>query len=165
MRYAHLLTSLINRTIVLYEANIGTKSRERALLLRNMSWLSEVILIGGTIAYMNCIALHFINPIYGYFWHHEYKPLFPLYVPFVDEQTAIGFGILMAIQSIEIFGAMISSGCADFHFMITVVNIWIITSIFHDDVHELSKLLRRKKVDLARAMSRNIFKMYYDIWM
>lgn len=167
MRYTQQMTSVINRIIAVYEANAKTKSRKRAMLLQNMAWLSEMLLVGGLVAYMNCAALHFLNPIYGYFWQNEFKALFPLYIPFIDETTAIGFTILMTIQSFEIFIALLSSACADFAFMIKVINVWIFSTIFHGTVHELNDILRKEKarMPLVRTKLRRICKMYYDVWM
>lgn len=166
MRFTQLMTSLINRIIAFYEANADTKSRKRALLLKKMSWLSEVILVGGLIGYMHCAILHLINPIYGYFWQHEFKPLFPLYIPFVDEQTTAGFIILILIQTMEISLALGTSAGADFHFMITVINVWIFSSSFKENFYALNGILREESVDmpLAKTKLRNIYEMYYDIW-
>lgn len=116
MRYADSITSILNRITAIYEDNADTKSHDRKLLLQKMSWLSELILIGGTIAYMLVAILHYINPIYGYFWKHEFKALFPLYIAFIDEKSAFGFISLLTIQSIEVFAALMSSACADFLF-------------------------------------------------
>lgn len=132
-----------------------------------MSWLSEMILIGGLTAYISCATIHFINPIHGYFWQHEFKALVPLYIPFVDESTVVGFTILLSIQTIEAFFAALTSGAADFPFMITVINVWIFSAIFHDHVNELNGILHEKKVDMpmARATLQSITEMYCDIWM
>lgn len=167
MRYAQLMTSVINRIIGIYETNAKTKSRERAVLLENMAWLSEAILIGGTIAYAFCAVLHLMIPIYGYFWQHEYKALFPLYIPFVDEKTACGFVILVSIQTIEIFIAAVASGYSDFLFMMITVNVWIFSSIFKDNVSELNGILCRKKRNFpfARRNLQHICELYYDIWV
>lgn len=167
MRYAQLLTSIMNRIIDVYDANADTKLPERASLLEKVSWLSELILICGLALYSFCAALHLINPIYGYFWQHEFRALFPLYIPFVDEKMPVGFATLISIQTIEISIAAIATGCADFPFMIAVINTGIFSTIFHDKVSELSGILRAKKqnLPLARAELQSICAMYYDIWM
>lgn len=149
-----------------YEKFGSTKSPKRALLLRKMSWVSEVILIGGFSAYILVATLHFINPIYGYFWKHEFKALFPLYVPFVDETSAEGFTLLISIQTIEGFVTAVCSGCTEFPFMIAVINIWILIVVFKDNTNELNVILREKRVDMKLATSElhNIFELYNDIW-
>lgn len=167
MRYAQLLSSLINRIVNVYEANADTKSRKRALLLEKVSWLSELILICGFTLYLCCAVLHLIKPIYGYFWQHEFKALMPLYIPFVDEETSVGFAILISVQTIEIFIAAVATGCAGFPFIIGVINIRIFSTIFHDKVNDFNRFLRKKKKDtpMARAKLQDICEMYYDIWV
>lgn len=167
MRYAFQITSIINRIIAIYEANTKTKSRQRVILLENLSWLSELILIGGTITYILVAILHFLNPIYGYFWKHEFKALMPMYILFIDEKTAIGFTILLLIQSMQVFAGVLASAAADFIFMILVINAWIFATNFKDNVNEMSAILRKKKVDmpLASTKLRNIFDIYYEVWM
>lgn len=132
-----------------------------------MSWVSEVILVGGFIAYILVAVLHLINPIYGYFWQHELKALFPLYIPFIDEKSVSGFTILISIQTMQALGAAVGSGCTDFPFMIIVINIWIFITYFKDDTNDLNAILRKKKVNMALATNklRHIFKLYNDIWM
>lgn len=167
MRYAKLMNSVINRIIDVYEANAGTKLPKRALLLHNMSWLSEVILIGGYLFYMFVGILHLINPIYAYFWQHEFKPLMPLYIPFIDVKSSVGFVILISIQTLEVFAAVMATGCADFPFMILVLNVRIFTTIFEDSANELNVMLHERKVDMlkVKAQLKHISKMYGDIWM
>lgn len=167
MRYTEFITNGVNKVIAVYEANANTKSRKRASLLHTMAWLSELLLIGGLVGYMNVAILHFLNPIYGYFWQHEFKALFPLYIPFIDETTTVGFTILLAIQSFEIFLGLLSSATADFGFMIKVINVWVFSTIFHDNVNGLNKILRKDNanVRLVNRKLRSICKMYYDVWM
>lgn len=164
-RYECLITTNIDRIIYIYEINAKTKSEKRALLMQKISQISECLFIGGLIVYFVFTSLHFLNPIYGYFWQHEFKPLFPLYLPFVDEKTTAGFTILISIQIVEIFISVLSSASADFPYMIMVINVWIFSSVFEENVSELNDVLRAKKVDelLVKAKLRNIFGMYCDI--
>lgn len=129
--------------------------------------VGEILFIVGLIAYILCAALHFVNPIYGYFWHGEYKPLIPLYIPFIDETTPSGFAILVLIQTIEVFSACLASASVDFPYIIVVINVWVFSSIFKENVSELNETLQVKYVDMpsVKAKLQNIFKMYYDIWM
>lgn len=161
------MTSLINRIIDVYAANVKTKLPKRALLLEKISLFSEMIVIGGTIVYVSCAVFHLMIPIYAYFWQHELKPLMPLYIPFVDEKTAIGFSILLSIHIAQAFAMTASTACVDLSFMIVALNIRIFGTIFDDNVNELNELLRMEKVDmpLAAKKFRSIFEIYYDNWM
>lgn len=168
MRYAQLLASLIDRIINVYEQNDRRKSRDRTLILQKMSSISEMTVICGTIAYLLVATFHFINPIYGYFCQHELKALFPLYIPFVDEHTAVGAVSLISIQSIEVFAAALASACADFLFVTAAINIWVFCTIFQQNLFELNDILHEKNADvplpLATAKLRSIFEMYNDNW-
>lgn len=167
MRYAPILTNTVDQIIDIYEVNAKTQSSKRALLLHKMSLISEMMLIAGVIAYMCAIMLHFINPIYAYFWRHEFQALLPLYIPFIDEKTTNGFILLTSIQTVEMCIAIIATACGDFPFMILVVNVFIFSTIFKDHVNELNAILRKKEVDLplAKAKLQNIFELYTDIRM
>lgn len=168
MRYEHLIKNDINKVIEAYEENANTKSPKRAMHLHQMSWLSEMTMICGTIAYMLVGIFHFINPIYGYFWQHEFEPLMPLYIPFVDEKTAAGFAILMSIQTIEMFIGALSTGCIDFLSMTLILNVRIFSSVFKDDVNDLNDILHEENVDmtLAKIKLRIICEIsYYDAWV
>lgn len=167
VRYVKLMNSIIDRTIAIYEVNADTKSHKRAILLQNMSLFSEMILIGGFMFYMYVGALHLINPIYQYFWQHEFRPLTPLYIPFVDEKTTVGYAILITMQFIQVSASVVCSSSFDFPFMILILNIWIFTTIFEDSVNELNGILRGDVVDMSLAKKKleNLFEMYKDIWM
>lgn len=136
------------------------------MLMQNISMVSEILFIGGLIVYMFFASLHFINPIYIYFWHGEFEPLIPLYIPFVNETTASGFTILISIQTVEVFSAALASASVDFPYMLGVINVWIFSSVFEETVSELNGDLRAEEVDmpLVKAKLRNIFIMYYDFW-
>lgn len=136
------MANTINKIIDIYAENAKTTSPKRALLMLNMSWISEIILIIGLMAIMLVAMLHFIEPIYGYFWQHQFKALFPLYIPFVDEKTEVGFVILISIQSIEIFAAAVAGASVDLPFMISVINVWIFYTIFEDNTNEWNAILR-----------------------
>lgn len=167
MRYAHLFTSIVDRIIDVYEQNATTKSRERVLVLHRMSRISETILFRGTIAYLVVVSVHFINPIHSYFWRHEFKPLMPLYVPFVDERTAFGFVTLMSIQSFELFVGALANGCADFAILTFALNVWVFSTIFQENVIQLNGILNGPNADVPSAITklRRIFVMYNENWM
>lgn len=168
MKYAPILTKIMEKIVDVYEANVKTKSRKRALFLKNVSLISEIALIGGVILYMGCVILHLIVPIYAYYWQNKSQPLFPLYIPFIDEKTVDGFILLTSIQTIEISLAAVCCACTDVLFLLLIINVPIFTFIFEENVNELTQLLQKKKVQnmpLAKAKLQNIFVMYNEIWM
>lgn len=87
----------------MYEINAKTKSTKRAMLLYKVSLVGEIIFAGGSIAYMLFAFLGFLYSFVGYFWLHEFRPMLIIYIPFLDEKTADGFAIVMAVQTVEIF--------------------------------------------------------------
>lgn len=167
MRYVSIIIDIFNKIIDVYEANAKTTSPKRALLMQKISWISEWTLIGGFFTYIIFGTLQFTYPIYGYFWQHEIKPLFPLYLPFVDEKTTVGYVILMLIQCTEMYLSLVGSACTDFIFMVLIINVSVFSTIFEDNVIELNEILRENKVDMpaAKTKLRGIFELYHDIWM
>lgn len=166
-RYAEVLTDTIEKIVNIYEANINTASRKRAILLRNISIISNRIMIGGLTGSTFVAIVHYINPIYMYYWQNEYSTLFPLYIPFIDEKTAHGFVVLMIIQTVEVFCASIASASVDIMFAMIVVNILIFANIFVDYVNELNGNLRKDEmiVSFAKIKLKNVIDAYNDIWM
>lgn len=167
MRYAQLIITVSDKIVDVYEQNANTKSRGRAMVLQEMSLISESTLIRGTIAYMLVGMLHFINPIYGYFWQAELKPLVPLYIPFVDEKTALGFISLLLIQSFQLFVGLVSSACADFPFLIVAMNIWAFSTIFAEYVIDLNDVIEHAEnanMPLIKTKLQRIIEMHNDNW-
>lgn len=157
----------LNKIIYVYEINAKTESTKRAMLLHKVSIIGEIVFACGSIAYISIAILGILYSFVGYFWQHELRPMLIIYLPYIDEKTVNGFAILMAIQSVEIFFAFAASASADFSYMLVIINVYAFTSIFEENVCELSEILHEKKVDmpLVKAKFRNICDMYYDIWM
>lgn len=167
-RYAREYNNIIRKIVGVYEANAKTTSRKRALLMQKMSLISRTIFIGGAIAYIFCIILHFLNPIYGYFWQNEFKALFPLYIAFIDENSVGGFIILVSIQTVQLIISIAAFTAVDYSFMTIAANCWIYSSIFEDNANELNEVLQNEKAvdsSTSNIKLRKMVEAYYDIWM
>lgn len=160
------MIAIVDRVVNVYTVNSTTASRKRAKLLQKVSIISEVASIGGSIMYISGGMLHFISPFFAYYLHGELKVAMPMYLPFIDETTKRGFTILLIIHFVEIVFASVATTCVDFSFLVIIANIPIFSTIFADNVRELSEILREKKRNLAtaKAILRNIFLMHNELW-
>lgn len=165
LKYVDLMIGIVGKVVDVYTVNSMTTSRKRALLLQKVSKISEIAIIGGLMLYISSGMLHFINPFFAYYLHNELKVAMPMYLPFIDETTKRGFIILLIIHFVEIIFATVATTCVDFSFLVIIANIPIFSTIFADNVNELSKILREKKTNLSivKAKLRNIFLLYNDL--
>lgn len=115
-----------------------------------------------------CGMIYIVNPIFSYFWLNEIKPMLPVYMPFIDENTLIGFIELTLIHIIFIFTGALGTVSVDFMVVMIVLNVPIFSTIFSDNVHELNDILHARndghdKSVLTKAKLRNLFFMFGEI--
>lgn len=87
-------------------------------------------------------------------------------MPLIDENTKHGFIALGVIHLIFLVLTIIATACTDFMFVMLVVNIPVLSTIFSDHVRELNDMLREENVNesVARAKLKNILLMHQEIW-
>lgn len=164
--YGKVLVTAMDQITFIYAANAKTTDRKRLMLLSNFSLITEIVLKAGSALYCCAGLFYILNPFYSYYFKNELIPLIPLYIPFIDEETKTGFITLCGIH----FGFMIltvmATACTDFMFVMIIVNIPVLSTIFCDNVRELNDILKNKNVDVpaAKGKLRNILLMHRDIW-
>lgn len=156
---------MIDKIIDVYAKNSKNVPLARTMLLQKSAMITELVLKLGTILYISVALFLFGVPIYAYFWQNELRPIYPSYLPFIDETTYAGFAILTLYHITGAYGAIIGSACVDFLFLMLIVNIPIFTTIFNDEVFEMNDILKwkKRKIQLAKLKFQRIIAMYDEI--
>lgn len=104
--------------------------------------------------------------LYSYFSLNKIVPIMPVYMPFIDENTQIGFVELTIIHLEFIVATVIGSAAVDFMFIMLIFNILFLARVLTDNADELNAILRKDKVDrhVAKAKLVNILLMHREIF-
>lgn len=161
-----MVVDVMDKITNIYVANSKSSSRKRLRLLKLFTIITKVVIKVGAAIYCLAGAFYMINPIYSYFVKHEIIPLIPLYMFFIDETTRNGFTLLTIIHITFMVLTVAGSACSDFMFVMIIVNIPLLSTIFVDNIQELNKILREETVNvpLAKAKLKNILLMHIEIW-
>lgn len=161
----------MDKIIEVYAANSIGVSRKRFKFLQLLSTITELLLKVGFAGGCACGMVFILNPIFSYVWLHEMKPMLPVFMPFIDENTQSGFIQLTLIHTIFIVTGVIGTASVDFLVFMTVLNIPIFSTIFNDNVQELNDILHAENDDgngpdksvLIKAKLRNLIFMFGEI--
>lgn len=166
VKYSQVLKSLMNKQVDIYAANSSNVSSQRAILAQQFSTISEWILKIGFSLYTLAGMFYLLNPLYSYFWLDKIVPLIPIYMPFIDENTQIGFVVLTLMHLQFMILTLVASAAVDFMFIILIFNMLFLAKLFTNDVDELNDTLREEKVDkvVAKAKLLNILLMHQEIF-
>lgn len=161
-----MVVEVMDKITAIYAANSKSTSRDRLKLINLFSTITEVVIKGGLALYFMVGIFYMINAIYSYYAKHVIIPLVPVYMIFVDETTKQGFIALGITHIAFIILTVIGSACTDFMFVMIIVNMPVLSTIFVDNVKELNEILKEKTVDvpLAKAKLKNILLMHKEIW-
>lgn len=164
VKYGKMVVELMNKLVDIYTANSKATSRNRSIVIQKFTNITEIVIKGGLALYVLAGGFYLVNPVYSYYWRNEIVPLLPMYMPFIDENTTIGFSILTSIHLVFVFLAVIGSACTDFMFVMIIVNMPLLSSIFIDNIGELNGFLREEKVDesLVKAKFKNILLLHRE---
>lgn len=170
------MRGIVNKIIEVYAVNSIGASRKRFKLLQLLSTITELLLTYGFAGSCWCGVLFIMNPIFSYVWLHEMRPMLPIYMPFINEDTLSGFVQLTLIHIILIVTGVIGTASVDFMIVMIVLNVPIFSSIFSDNVQELNGILHAEDGDggdcsgdgpdksvMIKAKLRNMFFMFGEI--
>lgn len=168
--HGKIVVDVMDQFIDIFKMNAKHPSLKRQKLLHKHAFYTEVVLKGGVIMYCLAGAFYLIDPIYSYIFLDKMVPIFGIFFPYIDENTTVGYSILTAIQLVYMVLAVIATACTDFMFIMIIVNIPTLSSIFADEVEELNEALKaeaeEKEIDEAQVKGKfyNILFMHREIW-
>lgn len=113
------------------------------------------------------ISLFATSPIPIYIFTGDVSPIFPLYIPFLDENTVIGYCGLSFMHIIWLAQTGFGLAVADMSTAAIILYILPMVGLFRKRFEELSKILTLRKVaqdsELVYQCLRNLVKMHQDM--
>lgn len=90
-----------------FEVHIKSKVPDRLEYFRKFALFTEFLFILEFILYCCAVIIFFLFPFYMYFFQSKLIPIIPIFIPFLDENTIIGYTILVIIQTYFVISALL----------------------------------------------------------
>lgn len=144
MRYGHKVIELIDKLVDIYKANKDHRSQRRLKMLDFFVTITEYVFIAGISIYTLTLVAYFFTPLVIYILEHKLVKMLPISLPFLDDQTAIGYTIMTIFQTSGLLGSYFGIGSNDFVFTMIIMNVHVLANIFSDSVTALNDGLKEK---------------------
>lgn len=148
----------------IYKANITTESVERSEYFRKFALFTEYFFKFILYFYLSTISTSLVYPIFVFITQNEFFPIMPLYLPYIDETTVVGFTIISIYHIILI--SLVSFGIVaiDFFLAIIIISSLMFAKIISLEMHEIHVDLDEKGSQIAiKARFRNILRMHKEM--
>lgn len=141
----------------IYKSNMKTESKARIRVFELFGKLNYYLVYGGSLLYIGLIIVVFNYPFCVYFLTNKIVPFAPVYMPGIDEETTIGFIILISVLAL---------GATDISYAILFFNVPIFPKLIEIEILKLNRSLRRNSYG-QRKISwkfhlRNILLMHLE---
>lgn len=158
VQHAPLIIRLFDQLVDIFGANDKHPSYKRVKTLHRFVIFTENVLKYGIIAYVLALLSYFAYPIYMYLHANEIVACLPVYIPYVDETTILGYAILIVFHVISMLLAFFGSTCCDFTFTLIIMNVPAMAYLFGATIDELNEQLMAPKRawSVIKARLRNI---------
>lgn len=149
----------------LYKIHAKTKSRELAVYFEKFAVFTEILFKIMIIAFLSSTVTFFLYPFYMYFIKGELMPMMPLYLPFVNESTIIGFIIINSYQFLCAVISVVGLSALEFLTAIIIISSLIFAKLISRDLLQINADLQ--EIDpgmlIVKARLRNIFLMHQQL--
>lgn len=174
VKYAVMLTNPVNIHRLfrflenIYQRNVCRTQRTYVILQRFVR-MAELVVKGGVVIIMGSLIGLFATSIVMNIVDGTRKPLFETYLPFVDESSDIGFGILTVFHFLGIFLSGYGTCCTDLLLVLYVIHMKLMVDIFADHLEQLNEALNYCTSDESQhderiaVFLRNIIMLHEDI--
>lgn len=114
--------------------------------------------------YALAVFSFFLYPLGMYFMENERVPLVPVFLPFIDENTSVGYTILCSIHLIAFVAGTMGTLCCDFIIAACILNTLVFARIISLEMNEINiDLLENVKKIHIQARFRNILCMHQEM--
>lgn len=165
--YIHwpLIIVLINKQLAIFKANQNHPNYKRLRTLYRFVIITEYCFKCGFVVYVSTAIAYLIRPLVIYALANEIVTILPLSSPFVDNKTTIGYTIEFIFHVCAVIFSGVSSACADFTFVMIIVNVLALAYIFNDSVEELNIAMNKEAPDtkVIKAYFRNLLLQHREI--
>lgn len=158
VRHGPLIIRLIDQLVDICKANEKHQSYNRVRTLHRFVIFTENVLKYGILSYVLALLSYYAYPIYMYLQANEIVACLPVYMPYVDETTIIGYAILNVFHVICLLLGFFGSTCCDFTFTLIILNVPAMAYLFGATIDELNEQMMAPKRawPVIRAQLRNI---------
>lgn len=149
----------------LFKVHIKSKSPVRLALFERFAFYNQLIFQIGLFIYI-CAAISFFPyPIYMYVMENKRVPLLSMYIPGIDETTAIGHITLIALQTPLMFLAILGMSSCDIMYAMLIINIPIFARLIEDEINQMNEILEKNsvKVHVWTFRFRNLLLMHHEM--
>lgn len=147
----------------LFNVHIQTEFHVRAEFFRKFAMFIEYLFIVYLFLHVLAVLMFFLAPIYMYIVIGEVTIIAPMYFPFFDETTTIGFiGTFLTLTVMFLLGLV---GFLAFEFFISAVIICslIFSKLIQLDMKQLDVELEEERIDDAKYRFVNIVLMHQEM--
>lgn len=164
-KYASEIAEMVDTILDIYKQNAVAVSPKRFDIFERFARYCEIIFKFGNVLYVSAPFLYLIYPFHMYLFENKIVTLLPLFLPKVDEESAIGYGILTVFHLSLLIFALLASSASDFLFIMIITNIPALVKAFGESVKDLNNRLLKEKENVAmtRLMLRNVILMHKEI--
>lgn len=153
---------MLNTVQKLYDAHIKTKCPVRSKYFQQFGLITEYMFIFWLVAYSMSIPLVFSLVIYVYAVDDKLIPLLPFYLPFIDENTFIGYISLFMLHITSIFTALMGFVTIEFLLTVMVVSSLIFSILISLDIRKTDDELQLTD-STAKFRLWNIILMHQEL--
>lgn len=116
---------------------------------------------------MAVMIVLFLSPVASYLLTGELTDIFPLFSPFFDETTVMGYFGATCFQVIIVFSGALGIASSDVLFMVLVLNVLTLAKLFRARFDELNNLLMigetAQNSKTVYVCLRNIIKIHQEM--
>lgn len=165
-QYGKMVVELMDKFIEIFKMNAKHPSRIRQMLIHKHAFITELVFKAGCVLYVFAGGFYLLEPTYSFIFLNKLVPPCPVFFPYVDENTTVGYITLLCIHLVYICLAVIASACTDFMFIMIIINIPVLSNILSDEVREINESLKDEEIDMLQVKGRfrNILYMHRELW-
>lgn len=163
IRYADDFVWILNFIQLLYNVHAKTECHVRAAYFRKFAMFTE-LLFKFLAAMVSCSLIVFlIAPVYIYFAEKKLVPIVPIFIPGVDENTTVGYCILMTFHLMLFMLGLV--GYLAFEFLLEIITIssLIFGKLISMDTERINDDLDNELLTDAVHRLRNVILMHQEM--
>lgn len=164
IQYIEDMQWVINIIQNLYKENIKTECLERLEYFRKFALFTDYFFKILLFFYISTVSTCFVYPFFVYFTQNEVVPIMPLYVPYVDESTVIGFTIISIYHVLMVLLASFGISATDFFLAIIIISSLMFAKLITLELRQIQMDLQEKCSEIElKARFRNILRMHKEM--
>lgn len=165
-RYAEDFKWVISFIQNLYQIHIKNESRERTIYLHNFAIFTEMLFKIMFVSFFLTCFTFILYPIYMYLIKRELVPIFPLYIPGINETTNTGFIVITIYHFMVLIGVGIGFSSFEILMAIIIINSLIFAKLISIELNHMNTDLNQGNSGMfyANWRLRNIIFMHLEMY-